>query len=73
VLTRARAGYSDRLDVPAAELDRERLAGQASLVRLSTRGRQVLLETGHAMHLEAPGAVAAAIRVVLREATLKTR
>jgi len=73
VLTRARAGYSDHLDVPAAELDRERLAGQASLVRLSTRGRQVLLETGHAMHLEAPGAVAAAIRVVLREATLKTR
>jgi pimeloyl-ACP methyl ester carboxylesterase len=68
VLTRAKGGYSDRLDVTAAELDRERLEGQARLARLSTRGRRILLPTGHAMHLEAPREVARAILETRRAA-----
>jgi pimeloyl-ACP methyl ester carboxylesterase len=65
VLTRAKGGYSEGLDVPAAELDAERRSGQERLVGLSTRGRQLVLPTGHAMHLEAPKSVAAAVREVL--------
>ena len=51
--------------VPAAELDRERLAGQAGLVRLSRRGRQVIVPAGHNMEIEAPDAVTTAIRDVV--------
>lgn len=68
VLTREKGGYSDKLDVPAADLDRERLAGQARLVRLSRKGRQVIVPAGHNMEIEAPDAVAAAIREVVSEA-----
>ncbi|MEP6767282.1 MAG: alpha/beta hydrolase [Acidobacteriota bacterium] len=68
VLTRARGGYSDKLDVPAAELERERLAGQSSLAALSTRGRHVVLECGHNMELEAPEEVARAIEDVVNKA-----
>jgi pimeloyl-ACP methyl ester carboxylesterase len=66
VLTREKGGYSDRLDVPADELDAERLSGQAALARLSTNARQVIVPSGHAMHLEAPDRVASAIREVVR-------
>ena len=65
VLTRARGGYSDKLDVSAAQLETERLAGQAQLARLSTRGRQIMLECGHNMELEAPAGVADAIGQVV--------
>ena len=60
VLTRAEGGYSD-LDVPASELEAERKRLQAQLVELSTRGKQVIVQSGHNMHLEAPDAVAEAI------------
>ena len=73
VLTREKGGYSDNLDVPAAELDRERLAGQAGLVRLSTRGRQVVVPAGHNMEIEAPDAVARAIREVVEAARIFSR
>ncbi len=65
VLTREKGGYSDKLDVPAAELEKERLAGQAGLARLSRMGRQVVVPAGHNMEIEAPDAVAAAIRDVV--------
>ena len=66
VLTRQKGGYSDRLNVPAADLDAERLAGQAALARLSKNARQIVVRSGHAMHLEAPDLVASAIREVVR-------
>jgi pimeloyl-ACP methyl ester carboxylesterase len=68
VLSREKGGYSDGLDVPAAELDRQRLDGQARLARLSKRSRSVVLRCGHAMHLEAPREVSDAIAEVVREA-----
>jgi pimeloyl-ACP methyl ester carboxylesterase len=41
---------------------------QAQLARLSTRGRQVIVEgSGHAIQYEAPGAVADAVRDVVEE------
>jgi pimeloyl-ACP methyl ester carboxylesterase len=67
VMTREKGGYSDRLDIPAADLERERLAGQAGLVRLSRKGRQVVVPAGHNMEIEAPDAVADAIREVVTE------
>ena len=68
VLTRAEGGYANDLDVPAAELDGERKEGQARLARLSTNGKRQFLACGHAMHLEAPDAVAAAIHEVVQAA-----
>jgi len=64
VLSRANGGYSDA-DVPAVQLERERKAGQAMLVKLSTNSRQIVIDSGHNMNLEAPDAVAAAIREVV--------
>ena len=65
VLTRAEGGYADDLDVSAAELDRERREGQAILALLSTNSKQLVLDCGHSMHLEAPASVAAAISEVV--------
>lgn len=65
VLTRAEGGYSDGLDVPAAQLEKERKDGQAGLVQLSTNAKQIILQCGHNMDLEAPAEVAAAIRHVV--------
>ncbi|MDQ6894853.1 MAG: alpha/beta hydrolase [Acidobacteriota bacterium] len=65
VLTREKGGYSDKLDVPAAELEKERLAGQAGLARLSRNGRQIIVPAGHNMEIEAPDAVAGAIRDIV--------
>jgi hypothetical protein len=64
VLTRAAGGYDDGLDVPAAQLERERKEGQAKLAQLSTNSKQIIVN-GHNMELEAPDDVAAAIRQVV--------
>jgi hypothetical protein len=65
VLARAEGGFGDDLDVPAAELETERKAGQAKLAQLSTKEKQVLVRSGHNMELEAPDEVAGAIREVV--------
>lgn len=61
VLTRAEGGYGNDLDMPAAQLEKDRREGQAKLARLSSNSRQVLLPCGHNMEIEAPADVAAAI------------
>jgi pimeloyl-ACP methyl ester carboxylesterase len=65
VLTRAEAHYSKDLDVPAEELEAERLRLQASLALLSSDGKQILVPSGHNMHLEAPDAVTDTIKSVV--------
>ncbi len=63
VLTRADGGYREgQADIPAPELERERREGQAKLAALSSNGRQLYLQSGHNMELEAPDEVVAAIR-----------
>jgi pimeloyl-ACP methyl ester carboxylesterase len=64
VLTRAE-GYKKDLDVPAAELEAERLRLQSRLALLSSKGKQIIVPSGHNMHLEAPDAVADAIKNVI--------
>jgi pimeloyl-ACP methyl ester carboxylesterase len=66
VLTRAEGGYEDGLDIPAAQLEKERKEGQARLVQLSTNAKQIILQCGHNMELEAPAEVAAAIHQVVQ-------
>lgn len=61
VLTRENGGYTEDLDVPAAQMEQERKAGQALLATLSNNSKQVLLTCGHNMELEAPADVADAI------------
>jgi pimeloyl-ACP methyl ester carboxylesterase len=68
VLSREKGGYADGLDVPAATLDAERLAGQAALARLSRHGKRRMLSSGHRMHLEVPDQVSGAIRQIVNEA-----
>jgi pimeloyl-ACP methyl ester carboxylesterase len=65
VLARARGGYSETLDVPASELDAERLAGQRHLAELSSNSALVLVPSGHEMHLQVPEVVAEAIQRVV--------
>jgi pimeloyl-ACP methyl ester carboxylesterase len=60
VLSRAEGGYSD-LDIPAAQLEQERIEGQRKLALLSTNSRQIIVRSGHNMDLEAPDQVANAI------------
>jgi pimeloyl-ACP methyl ester carboxylesterase len=59
VLTRGQDSYSN------AEIEAERKRLQAQLARLSKRGTQVILPSGHNMHLENPDAVVNAIRSVV--------
>jgi pimeloyl-ACP methyl ester carboxylesterase len=59
VLTRGQDGYSN------AEIEAERKRLQAQLIRLSKRGTQVIVPSGHNMHLENPDAVVNAIRAVM--------
>lgn len=59
VLSRANGGYSDD------KLEAERVAGQAMLVRLSRNSKQIVVNSSHNMNLEAPDAVASAIREVV--------
>jgi len=65
VLTRAEGGYGSDLDVPAAQLEKERKEGQAKLTQLSTNSKQIVVHAGHNMELEKPDDVAAAIRQVV--------
>jgi pimeloyl-ACP methyl ester carboxylesterase len=65
VLTRAEGGYGNDLDVPAAQIERERKEGQAKLVLLSSNRKQIIVHSGHNMELEAPSDVTAAIREVV--------
>ena len=65
VLTRAKGGYDDSLDMPAADIERARLAAQRALATLSSAGSQQLVASGHSMHLEVPETVAQAIARVV--------
>ncbi|MBS1803767.1 MAG: alpha/beta hydrolase [Acidobacteria bacterium] len=65
VLSRAEGGYSEDLDVPAAQMEQERKEGQVKLFRLSTNSRQFIIRSGHNMELEAPEDVTSAIRRVV--------
>ena len=65
VLTRAKGGYGDDLDVPAAQMEAERKQGQANLARLSTNSQQIIVSSGHNMELEAPDKVCAAIHKIV--------
>jgi pimeloyl-ACP methyl ester carboxylesterase len=65
VLTRADGGYEDGLDIPAAQLEKERKEGQARLALLSNNSKQIIVQSGHNMELEAPVEVSAAIRQVV--------
>lgn len=65
VLTRADGGYGNDMDVPAAQMEKERKEGQASLALLSNNHKQVFVHSGHNMDLEAPADVTAAVREVV--------
>jgi hypothetical protein len=66
VLSRADGGYRDGdSDIPAAQLEKERKAGQAKLVLLSSNAKQVIVHTGHNVNLEAPEDVSNAVRDVV--------
>jgi pimeloyl-ACP methyl ester carboxylesterase len=65
VLTREHGGYEDNLDAPAAVLETERLALQKKLAELSANSVQRIIPSGHNMHIEAPNALADAIRAVV--------
>jgi hypothetical protein len=65
VLTRAEGGYDDDQDVPAPQLEKERKEGQAKLAQLSSNNKQIIVHSGHNMHLEAPDDVTASIRRVV--------
>jgi len=65
VLTRKDGGYDNNLDVPAAELEQERLSLQNKLVELSANGAHRILPCGHNMHIECPDSLADAIRTVV--------
>lgn len=66
VLTRAEGGYHDgESDIPAAQLEKERVEGQAKLALLSSNGKQIVVHSGHNMEVEAPEEVTAAIRKVV--------
>jgi pimeloyl-ACP methyl ester carboxylesterase len=62
VLSRSDGGYTEDSDVPASHMERERKEGQDRLAKLSSNSLHILVESGHNMHLEAPGQVSAAIR-----------
>jgi pimeloyl-ACP methyl ester carboxylesterase len=62
VLTRLEGGYTQDLDVPAAQMEQERKEGQEKLARLSSNSEQIFVNSGHNMELEAPEDVTAVIR-----------
>jgi hypothetical protein len=71
VLTRSNGGYGNDLDAPAAELESERKRLQSGLTTLSSNGKQILVDSGHNMHLEAPQVVADTIQSVIEAAKKK--
>jgi pimeloyl-ACP methyl ester carboxylesterase len=70
VLSRAEGGYTQDLDVPAAQMEQERKDGQQKLTRLSSNSTQVIVASGHNMNLEAPAGVAYAIHRVVNAVRL---
>jgi hypothetical protein len=68
VLTRVEGGFGNDLDVPADELEKQRKQAQSDLAKLSTRGKFVLVPSGHNMQVEAPDAVVRAIKGVIAQA-----
>jgi len=62
VLTRAEGRYGNDEDVSAAQQEKERKEGQATLVLLSSNSKQIIVHSGHNMDLEAPEEVTVAIR-----------
>ncbi len=65
VLSRSHGGYGDDLDIPAAQMEIERLDSQHKLATLSTNSKQIFIASGHNMELQAPDSVASAIREVV--------
>jgi pimeloyl-ACP methyl ester carboxylesterase len=66
VLTRAEGGYREGdSDIPAMQMEKERIEGQANLTKLSASSKQIFVHSGHNMHLKAPEDVTAAIRQVV--------
>jgi pimeloyl-ACP methyl ester carboxylesterase len=65
VLTRAEGGYDNDQDISGAQMEKERKEGQATLVKLSTNSKQIIVKSGHNMELEAPEEVSNAIRTVV--------
>jgi pimeloyl-ACP methyl ester carboxylesterase len=72
VLARAEGHFGNDLDVPAAELEGDRIRLQSRLALLSLNGRLIMVHSGHNMHLEAPDAVADAINSVVDSCSKKT-
>ncbi len=73
VLTRAEGHFGNDLDVPAAELEADRLRLQSRLALLSSNGKLVIVHSGHNMHLEAPDAVTDAIKSVVLSCSQSTK
>jgi pimeloyl-ACP methyl ester carboxylesterase len=71
VLSRADGGYTEDLDVPAAQMEQERKDGQVKLFRLSENSRQFIIRSGHNMELEAPDDVSSAVRRVVDAVRLR--
>jgi pimeloyl-ACP methyl ester carboxylesterase len=65
VLTREKLGYEGDASVPTEQLENERLTTQKKLTELSSNSIQIMVPSGHQMHLEAPDSVAAAIRKIV--------
>ena len=73
VITRAKGGYGDEEDVPALQRENERKQGQAKLLQLSINRKQIIIDSGHNMDLEAPEETAAAIREMVEAVRHHTR
>ena len=65
VLTREKLGYEGDSGVTTEELEQERLASQKKLTELSSNSIQIMVASGHQMHLEAPDVVSDAIRQIV--------
>ncbi len=65
VLMRAEGGYGNDLDVPADQLEAERIQAHAHLAALSTHSRLQVVDSGHNMQVESPGSVSQAIEDVV--------
>ncbi len=65
VLSRKVPGYPEGLNIPAAELDRNYVAAQDALARLSHNSLHRLIASGHNMNFEAPDEVSKAILEVV--------
>ena len=58
--------------MPTAELEADRIRLQSRLALLSSNGKLVMVHSGHNMHLEAPDAVADAIKSVVLSCSHKS-